>query len=204
MRGAIHRGPSDCRTKAAVRPAAEAGVTLVEVSIYAVLISILLVAAMGIVFVSHESRDQASRIMDADVAVRAVLRRMHDELIGAGKNGEDVNGNGLLDSGEDVNGNGKLEADWAVSASKITFNRILPDGTWSGPITYEFVNGSLIRTARDALTGTESKVNLAHGVTEFTVSESQGEVLVTLGIEKWDSPGRTFSETRTMRVIMRN
>jgi len=180
------------------------GISLVEVMIYAALVPIILVAAFSLVDSGSKLQSTASANMDLAMVVRKCLRRMQDDIISAGKWGEDLSRNGVLDPGEDLNDNLRLDADWLVDASSIRFNRFRGDGTWSLPIRYFLEEDKLKRSVMLDASGNTVTSVIAGGVASFAVTEKNGEVEIELALGKFDRKGRLVTRTGLVRVLIRN
>ncbi|MFQ5505304.1 MAG: type II secretion system protein J [Planctomycetota bacterium] len=185
------------------RNGGQAGFSLMELLLYVAMFPVLAIAAISVVDVGGSARSVGSTKIQLDRSVRVCLRRLHDEILAGSKVAEDANGNKLLDSGEDLNNNGRLDADWAVGPSSITFNRRLRNSTFSLPITYRLLNGELERSVMLNPGGTTIRTVIAKNVNQFTLTESTGEVVVNLALQK-TSKGRTLSESGSVRILIRN
>ncbi len=177
----------------------QAGFSLLEVMIGAVLMPIIF---MGVAAAVHSSEGVREDIRDASFGVhklRTCLRRIADELRVSSVLGEDTNDNGILDADEDWNGNGRLESDWSATGDSITFNRLQFDGTYSLPITYRLVDDEML--VRDQLMPdltTESAI-LARGVSSFSAIATGTKLVVSMSV----TSGET-SRTSTITIIQRN
>lgn len=180
----------------------QAGFTLVELLLYIGLVPILAMAGFTLVETGTDAQAVGSARMKLGSMTRTCLRRIHDELLSASKTAEDKNGNKILDSGEDTNGNGRLDSDWVIG-SQLVFNRRTVNSTWSPPVSYTLVDGSLIRSEMD-LNGKSITATIARGVTAFNVSDNGGELTVSLTVQTRARRGRTLTRTGSIRVRLRN
>jgi Tfp pilus assembly protein PilW len=180
------------------------GVTLVEAAVGAVVLTVLLYSLASTVLTSRDASQSTARISDIGESLRAMLHRLSEELRTSGRRGEDLNENGTLDAGEDVNGNGRLDADWSVSTGSLTFNRFLPDGTWSLPITYHLNGNDLERVTMLDPSGQSTTVVVERNVTAFTVTDDPPRVVVAMQASRTGPGGAPFVQQDAIRVIPRN
>jgi len=178
------------------------GFSLLEVLVYLAILPLIAIAGFSLVDAGNHARTLGSSHMKLNRVIRTSLRRIHDELMPAGKIAEDKNQNDVLDTGEDLNGNGRLDDDWAVTSNSITFNR-RTSTNWSPPISYSVVNKRLIRTQMD-LNGKQTSVPIATGVKSFAVSESNGEVTITLTVQTTPRGSKTLTVSGSIQVELRN
>lgn len=180
------------------------GFTLPEViTVVAILGFLFLVLGMTLQ-TGQRATKQTDRDMDVTEDIRRVLRRMLEDLRTASRTGEDTNNNSVMDDGEDENGNGRLEADWNVTLDNLTFNRLLPDGTFSLPITYKLNGEDLVREAMVNVGGAKASAVIVRRVTMFKVEEVGLKMRITLEIRKPGAGGSETREQRTVTVVPRN
>ncbi len=180
------------------------GFTLVEVStVVAILGFVFLILGMTLQ-TGQRAAKQTNRDMDVTQDIRRTLRRMLEDIRTASRTAEDTNGNGIMDDGEDENLNGRFEADWTVAPDNLTFNRLVPDGTYSLPITYKLKGAELVRDAMVNTTGAMASAVIVRSVTMFQVQEVGLKVTITLEIHKRAADGSETREQRTVTVVPRN
>jgi len=179
-----------------------AGFTLTELLLYIGLVPILALAGFSLVETGTDARAVGSARMKLGSTTRICLRRIHDELLSASKTAEDKNGNKILDAGEDTNGNGRLDSDWATGTT-LTFNRRTINSTWSPPVSYRLIDGSLMRSETN-LDGKTLTAAIARGVTAFNVAESGGELTVSITVRTTARRGRSLTRSASIRVRLRN
>ncbi|MFQ5504150.1 MAG: type II secretion system protein J [Planctomycetota bacterium] len=182
----------------------EAGFSVIEILIYLALLPILAIATLSMTSVGRDAHVVGTTHINIDSAVRATLRHIHDDLLVSGKAGEDTNGNNQLDQGEDGNGNGRLDGDWSLTPTSITFNRRLRDGTWSLPVSYTLVDGTIERAVMTDATGKITRAVIVRGVSEFSVKEKDGEIFIALALERKGRKGRVFKKFESFSILMRN
>ena len=182
----------------------EAGFTLVEMAIVAAIVPVVLGAVFMIARNFSGIQGEAIDAITTTEKLRSSLRRISDELRTSSKNGEDVNGNAALDPGEDLNGNGRLEADWALTPTSVTFNRMLPDGTYSLPITYRVMNGNLERRWMRTATGPTQTTVIARSVASFSVTEAAPQLTIAMVVNTTKPGGRVETESSSITVVQRN
>jgi type II secretory pathway component PulJ len=195
---------ASCQHGPHARARSSGGFSIVELTIAAALLSLLL----GVVFSSMQATQKASKTvtrgMDGSRVVETAMRRITEELRSATFVGEDVNNNDVLDSGEDRNGNGRLDADWAVTANSITFNRCMPGNTFSLPVTYRRVGSTLERVAMQSAGGALITTVLARNVDAFAVTAVNSRITITLRVRIPDAGGKTIDRERTAVITPRN
>ena len=137
----------------------ERGFTILEMSIAAAMLSMIFGAAA--VAISGDKQTHRALVAQTGAEMRGqlALEKIAAELRLAGEWGEDRNHDGQLDEGEDTNGNGVLDANWSLvdgakDADVLTFNTRIDDrvegetavsGIYSRKITYRLEEGGLIR-----------------------------------------------------------
>jgi type II secretory pathway component PulJ len=182
----------------------QAGFSLVELLLAGALVTILLLALTE----SVQSGQHASRTMNVTVdlteSLRRSVQRLSEELRTATRLGEDANDNAVLDPGEDGNGNGRLDADWAVTTQSLTFNRFLPNGLVSLPITYRLNGSDLERVATIDTTGNTVRAPIDRSLSGYTVADDGQTVTITIAITKVDAGGKTQTGQETVRITPRN
>ena len=153
---------------------------------------------------TQSSSATAARNMDLAGKMRAVLRRMTEELQSASRLGEDKNENATLDVGEDYNSNSRLESDWQVTSTSVRFNRYMPGNVYSLPITYQLTGTDLERVAMRTAAGAEVVTTVATSVAAFSVAESGFGLRITLRLAKPTPGGGTTELERTTIIAPRN
>jgi hypothetical protein len=141
---------------------------------------------------------------DADEKLSLLGRQVVEELKSASIVGEDTNGNRLLDAGEDRNGNGRLDSDWRVTAESITFNRVLPDGQMTLPITYRLTGTDIERIAMNDTAGSRSRALVVGGAMAFAVAQNGNTVVITARFRERTRAGKTIERQRIFDVTPRN
>jgi len=182
----------------------QAGMTLVEVVIVVLVTPILLGAAFMAMRGSSNAHEQASSMAVVTEKLRTTLRRVSDELRLSSVDAEDVNTNSALDAGEDLNNNGRLESDWAISTSSVTFNRMLPNGTYSLPITYRLNGTNLEREWMTDASGTRMTSVIATSVTSFTVLMAASKITIGITVSVNRPGGVVDTESSSVSVLQRN
>ena len=163
------------------------GSSLLEVMIGLVIIPLILGAG---IMTLRSSSQLAGEVIESSTStdkLREVMRRIGEELMCSSQTGEDLNKNGILDPGEDINGNARLEKDWTVSPTSVRFNRVLPDGKFSLPVTYSLQNGRLVRSIL-LPGGTTQAVSVARRVLAFSVLATGSQMTVSMSIGSTDAP----------------
>ncbi len=180
------------------------GFTLAEVTtVMAILGFVFLILGMTLQ-TGQQAAKQTNRDMDVTQDIRRTLRRMLEDIRTASRTGEDTNNNMVLDVGEDENGNGRLEDDWMLAVDKLTFNRLIPDGTFSLPITYKLNGEDLVREDLVNVGGAKASAVIVRWVKEFQVQEVGLKVTIRLEIRKRSADGSETREQRTVTVVPRN
>lgn len=182
----------------------QAGVTLVELMIVLLVTPVLLGAAFMAMRNSSSAQQHASSMYSVTEKLRKTLRRVSDELRLSSEDAEDLNGNSTLDSGEDLNGNGRLDSDWVISTSSVTFNRMLPDGTYSLPITYRLNGTNLEREWMTDASGNKMTTVIATSVTSFTLLQSSSKITIGMTVTFNRSGGVVDTESSSVSVLQRN
>ena len=180
------------------------GFTLPEVITVVAILGFLFLALGMTLQTSQRAAKQTDRDMDVTEDIRRVLRRMLEDIRTASRTGEDTNNNDVMDDGEDENGNGRLEDDWMLAVDKLTFNRLIPDGTFSLPITYKLNGEDLVREAMVNVGGAKASGVIVRRVTTFKVEEVGLKVRITLEIRKRAAGGAETREQRSVTVVPRN
>ena len=186
-----------------MRRTLSAGFTLVELTVMLAVMAAVIYAVNMTLLTGHRASEQTTTTMNITDGLRHSVRRISEELRGASRSAEDANGNGMLDSGEDTNGNGRLDADWQVSATSVTFNRAVADGTFSLPITYRLTGNVLERVATLDTSGKTGVTVVARSVKRFDVSEQLPKLEAEIEIEVTKS-GRVMRQAETVVVLPRN
>jgi hypothetical protein len=123
-------------------------------------------------------------------------------LTNSGLDGEDTNGNRLLDPAEDVNRNGRLDCDFSLangaSSGSLTFNAVDSSYRWSTPITFSVVNGVLRRTQDGSV------LEICRNVSSLTFSRNGDLIDFALTLTAADVNARKWSSTAKRRVNVRN
>ncbi len=177
---------------------------MIELMIVIALLLAILTGIGATLLIGRNASHQTTAIVKLDEDLRTILRRISEELRSASRSGEDTNGNSALDAGEDVNGNGRLEADWSLSADSVTFNRGLPDRTYSLPITFR-LNGNVLEYVKQTTAAGATIVTpMARTVTEFTVVENTSMVTITLSLERNSVGESTLTRSQSINVTPRN
>lgn len=197
------------------------GYTLLEVVIAGTLLAILMGAAA--VAVSTDTRTHRVLVAQTGAEMRAqkALDRIVAELRTAGEWGEDRDHDGVLDDGEDTNGNGVLDANWNLpdginDANTISLNRRIDDmvageivasGIYSRRITYRLDKTSLVRewdrTGPGGKTRTLVAV-MAEGVTGLRFSRKGPLVTVEVDVRVPEDVYVKGKRTYSSRVWLRN
>ena len=183
-----------------------AGFSLIEMMIFAAIMPIVILASLALVK-SGQDADEQARVAAVMVhKLHTTLSRVSEDLRMSGRNGEDVNENGLFDADEDRNGNGRFEYDWDIGMTSVTFNRVLPDGTYSLPITYAYEDTDLVRYQMlDADTEQELRVVVASNVSAFTINrDSDSTFSIDMTVSVAARGGGTESKTLSITVQTRN
>ena len=180
-----------------------AGFTLIEAAIAVVLAVILLLAVGMTLNVGRNASVRTLTAFDLDQDLRQALDRISHDIRSASRLAEDTNANKVLDAGEDTNGNGQLDSDWNLTGTSLTFNRLLPDGTYSLPITYRLSGDRLERVAVRDLAGTQTTTILADNVTTLLITENALSVQVTLGLTTTTTRG-VLQSTQSITIQPRN
>ena len=182
---------------------AQAGMTMVEMVVGALLATILFAAVAATLQSGRDTSTNANAEIDVNERMANVLRDIAEDLRTASRKGEDTNDNGVLDAGEDANGNGRLEDDWAVTATSITFNRVLATRQCSLPITYRR-NGSAVERLEPVSPGGAMRGTvIARNVTAFTVTDT-GEITVLLALSYPGTFGTTVDRSQSIAITPRN
>jgi prepilin-type N-terminal cleavage/methylation domain-containing protein len=171
------------------------GFTLVEMVIVAAIVPIVLGAVFMIARNFSDIRSEAAEAVIVTEKLRTSLRKISDELRTSSKTAE---------AEEDLNGNGRLDADWALTPTSITFNRMLPDGTYSLPITYRLVNGNLERRWMSTATGPTHTTVIARSVASFSVTEASPQLTIAMVVSVTKPGGKVETESSSITVVQRN
>ena len=178
----------------------EKGFSVLEVTFASSLFAVLLGAAVMATTGDRGAARLMSGAVGPELKARQSLERIASELRMASVRGEDRNANGRLDDGEDINGNDNFDSDWDLAdgtadQAALTFNRrvdlrdtygnIDTIGVFSRAVTYQVVDGRLIRLwrATDPKTGAVrvNRTIMADGVTAIRFSRTG--TIVTVEIE---------------------
>lgn len=182
------------------------GFTLLELMVSMLVLVGVLSAVYGTLTSSHRTYERVNANMELGDGVRGLVWRLNEDLMSLSRRGEDINGNGVMDTGEDVNSNGRFDADWSVAASEITFNKLLGDGTYSLPVTYRLVGETVERVEVIPDGGgfvTRSRV-LEKSATSFVVTEVGNKIQISVALRKTGQQGLAQVQTRTLSVVPRN
>jgi hypothetical protein len=180
----------------------EAGVSLLETAMAVSITATVLFAAAA---VSKSSIAASSGIgTSSGLSIRCCegANAVAKLLTNAGLLGEDVNGNGVMDTGEDTNRNGVFDSNWSLAngatANSLTFN--VQDATcyWSAPKTFSVVNGVL------RLTEGASVREICRNVSSLAFSRNGDLIDVTLTLTASDRTGRSWTATARRRINVRN
>lgn len=178
--------------------------TLIEVTILAALFPMLIFTAMNLVRSGQQLDQQVREKAVMMEKLRTTLRRIADELRTSSRTAEDLNADGILQSNEDRNGNGRLESDWLVGTNSISFNRMLPDGSFDLPITYRIDGDDLVRDHHATIATTRTSV-IARNVSQLMVSTPTDETVTVLMTVEIDQPGGGIdSESMSITIQQRN
>ncbi len=182
----------------------QSGFTLVEMLIVTAVVPILFAAIYMTMSNVSNLQESAGGAITVTEKMRNALRRIADELRTSSESGEDSNGNGVLDSGEDLNSNGRLDADWKISGTSVTFNRMQPDGTFTLPITYQLNNGQLERVLTTNTSGKTQTAILCRAVQSFSILSASNKITVSLALtyDKRGNKQETLSSSVT--ILQRN
>jgi type II secretory pathway component PulJ len=191
------------QTTARTAQDAEAGFTLLEISISMVLLVTILYVINTTLFTGNKASSSTSVLMDFSDKLRITASRISDDVRAASRDAEDTDHDGALTQGEDTNNNGRLDSDWSVTGNSIRFNRLMADGTYSLPITYRLNGTHLERVTMTKPDGTEVVTTLTTDVTNFTVSEMLPRVTFQMTISK-RLDGRLVSRSNSFTVTPRN
>ena len=180
------------------------GWSMIELLIaMSIMLAVLTLVGTALLTGRKASRSTSIAIkMDEDL--RTILGRISEELRVASRVGEDTNGNDILDAGEDTNGNGRLDADWNLTPTSVTFNRRLPDLSYSLPITFRLTDDKIEHVVQTDPGGASITTAIARRVTEFDISEGTSMVTITLGITVPVSAEDNISRSQSVNVTPRN
>ena len=163
--------------------AEERGFSLIEVLIGSVILLAILGGLGTTLITGRNASQQTSALISIDDKLRTVLRRVSEEVRSASRTAPGTN--------------------WAVGANSLTFNRTLPDGTFSPPITFR-LNGDLLEYITTADLGAQIVTPLATSVDTFTVVENNTLLTITLGVSVRSGSGAVLSGTQSINVSPRN
>jgi prepilin-type N-terminal cleavage/methylation domain-containing protein len=163
--------------------AEERGFSLIEVLIGSVILLAILGGLGTTLITGRNASQQTSALISIDDKLRTILRRVSEEVRSASRTAADNN--------------------WNVGANSLTFNRALPDGTYSPPITYR-LNGDLLEYVTTGDLGVQIVTPLATSVDTFTVVENNTLVTITLGVSVRSGSGAMLSGTQSINVSPRN
>jgi type II secretory pathway component PulJ len=180
------------------------GFTLLEIAIGLTIVLLLLLGYRSLVATGGDSSKSTDAWTEVDEKLSLLGRQVVEELKSASIVGEDINGNRMLDAGEDRNGNGRLDSDWRVTAESITFNRVLPDGQMTLPITYRLNGTDIERIAMKDTAGSRSRSLVVAGVTAFAVAQNGNTVILTARFQGRTRDGKTIERHRIFDVTPRN
>jgi type II secretory pathway pseudopilin PulG len=136
------------------------GFTLVEIAASLGFFVVLMGSVAGALVTDTRTASALVVQVDAELGARRALERIIADIRLASAQGEDRNGNGVLDADEDTNENGVLDADWnladgAKDSGAISFNirtdEWNSDGSHSASgiltsrVSYLLVKGRLVR-----------------------------------------------------------
>jgi len=200
----------------------ERGFTALEILVATVLFAVLLAGVSS----ALATDSQTSRLLLAhfgpEMRLGSALERICTDLRMAGEWGEDRNHDGAMQDGEDTNGNGILDADWSLAdgtagQSSITFNRrldltdadgnLMVSGIFSRAVTYRISGTDLVREWRRTLPGggvLPIRSTVASDVLALRFSRVGQLVTVELEVRLPESISRTGQRTATERVWLRN
>jgi prepilin-type N-terminal cleavage/methylation domain-containing protein len=182
---------------------AERGFTALEMAISTVIAGSLLAGALTLTATMRRGSNAATSRNTLTSRAAEVTDRLARELTVSSIHGEDVDGDNVLDADEDLNRNARLDADWNVadgaSVSDFSYN-VREHETWAfgGRIRWMVSGGSLIRN------DDSGPLEIARGVTSFTVTRSGDEVTVALSLTAKDGNGEMQTESSERRVYVRN
>ncbi|MEE2887765.1 MAG: prepilin-type N-terminal cleavage/methylation domain-containing protein [Planctomycetota bacterium] len=187
-----------------MRLRSQSGFTLIEMLIASAVIPIIFAAIYMMMARISTLQESAGGAITATEKMRNSLRRIADELRTSSTDGEDVNGNGVLDTGEDLNNNGRLEADWATTTSSVTFNRMQPNGTFTLPISYRVRGKQLERVLTIGSNGETRTAILCRSVESFTILSVSNKITVSLMLSYPKRGGVTETLSSSITVMQRN
>lgn len=180
------------------------GWSMIELLIAMSIMLVVLTLVGNALLTGRKASKSTSIAIKLDEDLRTILGRITEELRVASRVGEDTNGNDILDAGEDTNGNGRLDADWNLTANSVTFNRRLPDLTYSLPITFRLNGDRIEHVVQTDPGGASITTPIARRVTEFAFSEGTSMVTITLGISVPVSEDANISRSQSVNVTPRN
>ncbi|MFQ5504283.1 MAG: type II secretion system protein J [Planctomycetota bacterium] len=181
------------------------GFSLVELTIGMALLSTILYLVNSTLVGGQSAAKTTEVEMSLTDTMRITLRRISEELRSSAEHGEDIDGDHVLDPGEDTNGNGNLEDDWQITASSITFNRRLPDGTIALPVTYRLQGNTLERLTVIDITEGPQITPIATGVADFRVQRVGNRIDVTLDLARSvGQSGPSMTRSLTASTTLRN
>lgn len=193
------------------------GFSIIEVTVSTILLSVLIAASANAIARDTSAHRALTAQLGPEIRAQYALERIATELRMAGEFGEDRDEGADFDDGEDTNGNGVLDSDWnvpdgATNLDRIEFNRrvdlkdedgnTITSGVYSRRIAYFIEDGTLVRewdvTAPDGSTETRRTI-MVEKVVDMRISRTGLLVRVELDAilpTEIYAPGRRTYETR--------
>jgi len=196
------------------------GFTLIEAMVSLSVLAVLMGSVASGLVSDSRAHEAFVAHMGPEMKLRRILNRMATEVRMAGVWAEDRDHDGVLDDGEDLNGNGILDSDWnlpdGARHNELAFNaredvrdetgKVIATGHYTPKSRFFLEDGTLCRERTRMVDGNPvtARASLANGLKALEFERVGGLVVIRATVTVNLSGGRTQDHTLETRVWLRN